>query len=262
MDFATHQPGGPLAAFVKFMWSMEPRVGGGPAGAHRVVPTGCVCLLFRHGQPSQEPLGHVAGQETSFTDWELDESVGPVAVVLRPEAGAAVLGLPANELRGCRVDVERVFGAAGARVGRQLVEAPDPAARFRLLERFLVDRLAAADPVIDPRLHAFVRQVTASGGRLPVAQLASRLDLSSRQLERRVGAAVGMTPKEFCRIVRYQRVLVLKQQDPSLTLTQLAYRAGYADQAHFNREFSRITGYAPKRAFELCPAFSDYYTYA
>jgi AraC-like DNA-binding protein len=62
--------------------------------------------------------------------------------------------------------------------------------------------------------------------------------------------------------VRYQKVLARKQHDPSLSLVQLAYAGGYADQAHFTREFSRISGYTPKRAFELCPAFSDYYTYA
>ncbi|MHC4134232.1 MAG: DUF6597 domain-containing transcriptional factor [Planctomycetota bacterium] len=271
MDFAIHQPDGLLASFVKCMWSMELGLAPGQTTTERVAPTGCSCLLFNygdrpsqigaHGQWSLQPWGHIAGQRTSFTDVQVSGPVGLVAVVLRPEVNAAVLGLPASELSGQQVEVEQVFGPAGARVCQQVVEAPGPGARFRLLERFLVDHLAAVDPIVDPRVRAFVRQVTASGGQLSVEQLASRLDLSRRQLERQVGAAVGMTPKEFCRIVRYQKVLALKQHDPSLSLTQLAYGGGYADQAHFNREFSRITGYTPKRAFERCPAFSDYYTY-
>jgi len=270
MDFAIHQPDGRLASFVKCMWSMES--GLVQTTTERVAPTGCVCLTFHfgdrpsrigaHGQGSPQPWGQVSGQETSFTDLAVSGSPGLVAVVLRPEVNGALLGMPASELRGQQVEVEQVFGRAGARVCQQVAEAPGPVARFRLLERFLVDHLAAVEPIVEPRMRAFVQQVTASGGQLSVGQLASRVDLSRRQLERQVGAAVGMTPKEFCRIVRYQKVVALKQHDPSLSLTQLTYDGGYADQAHLTREFLRITGHTPKRAFELCPAFSDYYTYA
>lgn len=259
MDLAIHQPAGRLAAFVKCMWIMEQPLAPGQTASERIPPTGCISLLFDFGD---RPEGHVAGQRTSYTDWRATTAVRLAAVVLRPEAGAAVLGLPAGELRGRDIDVQHVLGPAGPRVALRMAEAPDHAARLHLLERLLLAHLAMVAPSVDPRLRAFVREVTARGGRISVRQLASHVDLSRRQLERKVGAAVGLTPKEFCRVVRYQKVLALKQHDPSLTLTQLAYAGGYADQAHFTREFSRMTGYAPSRAFARCPAFSDYYTYA
>ncbi len=272
MDYETYQPEGLLGRYVKFIWSMDLRPTPGETTTQRVVPDGCVCLQLHLGsrprvlQPNGErviqPWAYVAGQQTSFTDLEVHGPMGLLAVVLRPEASAALLGLPTNELRGQRVEMAQILGPESECLHEQMEQTQGHRARFELIETFLTAGLSRDVPPVDPRMLSFVQRVSSSGGGLRVHELARGLQLSRRQLERNVAATLGMSPKAFSRVVRYQRVLALKQCNPALGLTQLAYQSGYADQAHFNREFRAITGYTPGQAFELCPAHSDYYSFA
>ncbi len=271
MHYQIHQPTGPLRRYVKALWSLELQLGSGETATERVAPNGCACLLLHLGNPprvlntdgqgSAQLRAQVSGQKTTFTDLEVSGHVHMVAVILRPEATSAVLGLPAHELGADAVDLGDLFDAPGRRLAEQLAHCPDPAARFAHLQSFLWTHLARVDAAPDRCMGEVVRRVTASGGTVRVQELARGLDLSTRQLERKVAAAVGLSPKAFCRVVRYQKSLALKQHHPSLSLTELAYEAGYADQAHFNREFRTITGLTPAAAFDACPAFSDYYTF-
>jgi AraC-like DNA-binding protein len=269
MDYAIRRPTGLLARYVKHLWSMDLRLRPGEVVRERVAPNGCVCVMLNFGERPQvvgangdrtrQPWAHVSGQKTTFTDLEARGRVGLLGVVLRPEAGAAVLGLPASELRGLHVALRELFGADADPLSERVGEAQSHGARFDAVEAVLGARLARTDPPVDRCMQLFVRRVSQSGGTRPVAALAAELGLSRRQLERKVAAAVGLPPKAFSRMIRYQRALALKQRDPALGLTRLAYDAGYADQAHFIREFRAITGYTPRQAFALCPPVSDYY---
>jgi len=92
-----------------------------------------------------------------------------------------------------------------------------------------------------------VERVRASGGRVAVDELARELGLSTRQLERRFLARVGVGPKVFARIVRFQRALRLLRGARAGALAAVAARAGYYDQAHLVRDFTAFAGCSPGR---------------
>jgi transcriptional regulator GlxA family with amidase domain len=82
-----------------------------------------------------------------------------------------------------------------------------------------------------------------------VSQIARELGLSSRQLQRRFLAAVGVPPKRFVRVLRFARVWQMASMSPPETWAELAAAHGYADQAHMVREFRAFGAEPPTHLF-------------
>lgn len=79
-----------------------------------------------------------------------------------------------------------------------------------------------------------------------------------KQFERLFNELVGANPKEYARIVRFQKSLKLLQHYTEDTnLAQIAYQCGYADQSHFIREFKQFSGYTPLSLLNVCKPYSD-----
>lgn len=86
--------------------------------------------------------------------------------------------------------------------------------------------------------------------------------LSKKQFERLFNSFVGVNPKEYTRIVRFQKALAYLQHLPidGMNLAQIAYASAYADQSHFIREFKRFCGYTPKGLLQRATPYSDLFT--
>lgn len=91
--------------------------------------------------------------------------------------------------------------------------------------------------------------LSGSYGQLSIERLAASHGVGYKQLERSFARDVGLTPKHFARVARVQRALELATSLPGASLARLAVDSGYADQAHFTREFSRLIGVAPRAFF-------------
>ena len=83
--------------------------------------------------------------------------------------------------------------------------------------------------------------------RRPTGTVAGEQDISRRQVERRVRALTGTSPKQLAGLARFQRARDALWADPSFDLARLAIATGYSDQAHMTREFRRYSGQTPAR---------------
>ncbi|MGK5534105.1 helix-turn-helix domain-containing protein [Streptomyces sp. URMC 129] len=200
----------------------------GAADAARVLPDGCMDLLWNGGELS------VAGPDTRAHLFVRAPGVRHVGVRFEPGAGPDVFGVPADELTDARVPLAALWPE---RLVRELTErvaaAPDPGAA---LESVAAGRLRRAGPPGPWRRAA----VVALGRGLGVAETAARLGLSERQLRRRSLAAFGYGPKTLARVLRMQRALALTRT--GVPLAEVAARTGYADQAHMAREVRALAG--------------------
>jgi len=148
--------------------------------------------------------------------------------------------VPAGELTNRSVALDELLAPARvAELSERLMAAPDDAARVALVEQLLVELPFARDPVVSRAL-ARLGDVQAPAS---VADIARELAMSERQLERRFVARVGMMPKRFARLARFERALALVRSGPSLS--SVAQCAGYADQPHLVREFRSFAGEPP-----------------
>jgi AraC-like DNA-binding protein len=236
------EPSARLRPFVNIIWILEQDDDAAP---QRIVPDGCPELILNWGQPFESlQNGHWRHQPRCFFAGQIDSPLllrprGPARMLgirFHPDGAARVFAEPMHELSGRFTPVE----ALSAKLSRNLedaLEAPDPIANIEAALLF-----AAQASRGDELIAEAVRRI--SGGSFEIAALARELSLSPRQLERRFRAAVGLSPKVFCRIQRFTNVFHAFD-DPLCDWVGTAFRCGYYDQSHLIRDCKSFSGSTP-----------------
>ena len=205
------------------VWTNSPS---GP-GAGRVLPDGCMDLLWHEGRLL------VAGPDTRAYVTEGSGSRW-VGVRFFPGTAPALLGVPAHELRDRRVELADLRPASEVRrLAARVRAARDPADG---LEELALRWAADTEPP-DPSLRHLVSALAAGRS---VADTADALGLGARQLHRRALVAFGYGPKTLARVLRLQRALGLARQ--GVPFAETAALAGFADQAHLARDVRDLAG--------------------
>lgn len=233
--YAEGLPSSPLAAHV-LCWSVHRIDAQSSSYLHRSAPNGSVELVCEIGE---QPL--LVGAHSGPLVRMLSPGATIVSLRLRPERAATVLGMPAYELADQIVALEDVLPAT--RLLRERIAA-EPRRAVELLEGAVGEQLARR-AATDRIVMVGVEQLAARA--MGVSSLAASLHVSERTLRRRFKAAVGLSPKTFERVLRFQRFLALVHIGGSsrLGLARTALASGYADQAHLTRDCVNLSGLPP-----------------
>ncbi|TGL56998.1 AraC family transcriptional regulator [Leptospira ognonensis] len=97
----------------------------------------------------------------------------------------------------------------------------------------------------DSVLHACIEEILEAKGNCEIGKLSKRHGLSERTLQRRFENYVGLSPKQFAKIIRFQSSLQILNRTKDIKLTEIAYEGGYSDQSHFIRHFKTYTKQRP-----------------
>ena len=116
------------------------------------------------------------------------------------------------------------------------------------LEQIAIEITQSA-PLPDAVLERAVTEICKQGGHVNIAALVAHVGISRRTLERRFLAHIGLTPKRWCRVARFQAALMAMETRGGNGWADFAHHLGYADQAHFSREFSEFAGVPPTAAW-------------
>jgi AraC-like DNA-binding protein len=163
-----------------------------------------------------------------------------------------LLRLPMDSLANRVVTLDSVLGRSVAALVEELGNLPGWAARFRRLDRWLLERLAEA-PQAAPEVRSAMAAIAGSGGTLSIGALAAAEGVSRKRLIQLFRESVGLPPKRIARLVRFERAMALLLQRPAVRLADIALDSGYSDQAHFNRDFRAMTGATPGTIFDQLP---------
>ena len=142
---------------------------------------------------------------------------------------------------------------------RLLYEAEDRNC-IRLVEQFLLRRLNPLKSYNLERMRSVISTIDREKGEIRVSDLASSVFLSTKQFQRVFTGHIGISPKDFLRIVRFQHALYMLQSVPGMTFSRLACECGFYDQPHLISEFKIFSGYTPKEYLSLCAPYSDYFS--
>lgn len=168
-----------------------------------------------------------------------------------PLGARLFLGLPMDGLANRCVSLGELLGAAAERLRDRLAGATGWAARFALLDALLLNRAAGGEGLLGSRswrLAAWLeRRLVASGGRAVIASLAAAAGVSHRHLVAVSRAELGVAPKTYARVLRFNCAQALIAAAPRPDWAGLAVEAGYYDQAHLIREFRALAGETPAR---------------
>jgi AraC-type DNA-binding domain-containing proteins len=262
MQLRTDSPDSPLASLVDCFWYAR-----GLDGDHaweRVLPTGAMQLVVnlrddsvvvaddsRASSPTRLSGTVLNGVYTRPLHLDAASRAATVGVSFAPGGAAPFLDRPASELRNQTVSLEAIWGPAGRRLRDRLLDAPTPQAKFRVLETALRGQLMGADA--PSFVDEAVEVVRAHSGTLSVNALVEQTGYSHRHVVDRFRTRVGLSPKRFCRVVRFQSALS-RARDGPVDWPQLALACGYYDQAHLIRDFRAFADLTPTAYRGRAPA--------
>jgi AraC-like DNA-binding protein len=256
-------PSRALRPFVRLLWASEgsDAVAGEP-GRERLLPTGSMHLVFRTaGDPVRlftsaldlpgRPLGHavVGGARAAPYLRDLSPGVRSAGAMLEPGASRLLFGAGADELAGRHTWLGDLWGSrATSEALDRIALAGAPERQLAELESLLLARL--------PRvrgLHPAVAEGLALLAAAPdVRRAVARTGYSHRRFIALFREAVGLAPKLYCRVMRFQSALARIRASRG-TLAGVAADSGYADQAHLDREFAELAGISPGSYRSLAP---------
>jgi AraC-like DNA-binding protein len=257
MVYLRHIPPAPLADFVADLWICR---GGAMPRRERITPSGTVELVFnlcddeiridepeRPGRCRRFSGAVVSGTYERAFVIDAMQHASIMGVHFRP-AGARLLGVPPGELTNLHVDATAVIGSTMlvAELRERLCEATTDAERFAILEAELTECLHRLQGVAHPVVIAALRAFGPVGAGPTVAAVANATGMSERQFIHVFRRDVGLTPKRFCRVLRFQRACAAaRERATSIEWAQLAVRCGYFDQSHLIRDFREFAGVSP-----------------
>jgi AraC-like DNA-binding protein len=237
------RPSARLRPFVDSFWILE-HDGEEPA-PQRVVPDGHPELILNWSQPFEAfESGQWRGQPRSFLAGQIDGPLllrprGPLKMLgvrFHPHGAARVLRPPMHELSGRFTPLD----ALSPVLSRELDHAMESTQPIAAVEAALLSAAGAGDVLVAEA----VRRMTATHGAVDLVSLARELGLSMRQLERRFRMNVGLSPKLFCRMQRFNSVFRVLGEQPHRWV-DAAIACGYYDQAHLIRDCKSLTGNTP-----------------
>ena len=154
-----------------------------------------------------------------------------------------MLGIPMCEIVDQHYDSTLFFGKEIEYITEQLYEAADTDEMIAVIEKFLLKKINCIKKSI-PIEDVLGKQIQ-SRDMVNVNELSHQACTSVRQLERQFKERVGIPPKLFARLVRFSRAWNMRESNPDITWTKIAYACGYADQMHMIRDFKEFAGTTP-----------------
>lgn len=269
MIFRTRRPAPPLDGDIAALWYF--RRAPQPFALERVLPTGAAQLIVNlkedqtraydlQARATTAPGAVLVGPRTRFEIIDSDEQEHVVAAIFRPGGTGAFFAAPAEALAAGDVPLEALWTpAAAARLRERLLAAPSCDGALDVLEDALRDawRPRPRHRAVDAALTAFVRAPHAAR----IGEVAEAVGLSPRRFIDAFRRDVGLTPKQFCRVRRFQRALAQAHAEAAVDWAAVALSCGYYDQAHFIHDFRAFSGLTPTGYRTARTAFQNHVSF-
>jgi len=223
----------------------------------RVYPCGYATMVFHYGSPSIfqkkdsskhiEPNLIICGQQTSYYDLSLSGKTGMILIVFRPHGVKSFFNFPITELLNENLSLHDLLNNETIELEDKLFNSPNNRQRITHLENFLIKRLIHNNEF--ERVEHAIKIIENSKGQIKTQDIAHEVCLGIKQLERTFSKYVGINPKKYASIVRFQNIIQMRRKHKNSSMFQLAFDNGYYDHAHFIHDFKSYTGLSPKEFF-------------
>ena len=258
------KPTGILSKYIQNYFIVETDNSNDYLPIERVYPCGYATMVFHYGYPSKfqkknssnyiEPNLLICGQQTNYYDLSLSGKTGMILVVFKPHGVKSFFNFPITELLNENLSLNELVKNEAVELEDKLLNAPNNKLRVIHLENFLIKRLityaegfAVQNNEFERVEHA-IKIIENSKGQIKAQDIAHNVCLGIKQFERIFSKYVGVNPKKFASIVRFQNVIQINSMNNN-SMSQIAFDNGYYDQSHFIHDFKSLTGLTPKAFF-------------
>lgn len=223
----------------------------------RVYPTGSASMVFHYGSPSKfqeknsseyiESNLVICGQHNKYYDLSLSGKTSMILIIFKPHGLKSFFNFPITELFNENISLQNLAKNETLELEDKLFNSSDNKQRISHLESFLIKRLIHNNDF--DRIEHAVKMIEDAKGQIKTQYIAQEVCLGIKQFERTFSKHVGMNPKKFSSIIRFQNVIQMKRKHKNSNMFQLAFDNGYYDQSHFIHDFKSLTGLTPKHFF-------------
>jgi AraC-like DNA-binding protein len=241
MKFERYVPRGRLSRHIRFLWASEqpPQ----PHSQERLLPTGEMGLFVDVSDTSSSPP-ILAGASSRPRVLNTGQSISMLGVSFAPGGASSFFRTPVSEIANLTVPLDEFCGGSALTLRAEILEAATNSVRFRVLERYLEALLAAADTPGHPAVRQALGELR-SVSEVRIADLAGRMGIGQRRFIELFRREVGLTPKLYQRVARFQQVLVSIENHRDTVWADVASLHGYFDQAHLIHDFNTFAGVSP-----------------
>lgn len=251
-----------LSQYIKYYWvlktdEVEPVT-------VQTIPSGCVHLVFHRGEnlniqsKGLQPKNFIRGQFSTYGSLISEGNIDMIAVIFHPLGLNPFVRCAMSELYNHYIDVEDLEDIELNHLKRNIPTEREPEICIRLIELFFMQRLIDADCNYQRVQHTICQIINQSP--IEVNTLAENACLGYRQFKRVFTSYVGMSPKEYYRVVRFQRALYLLQNNPGMELVDLAYTCGFHDPSHLVKDFREFSGCSPPQYLSSRSPYSTFFS--
>lgn len=223
-------------------------------------PIGCPQLIFHRKTPLYIPeIGccqsqfTISGQVNFPAHIQSQGGVDMIVTVFYPHTAGMFTDTSPSAFYNLEISGYDIENRRLNEVAAKILDTPDDDGAVRELEQWLLARI---NPTLNLRRTGRSIEMLMRNPGMTVERLAREACLSRKQYERVFREQVGMNPKEYGRIVRFQKALWLLQRG-SCNYAAMAADCVYADQSHFIREFKAFSGHTPNTLHRFCTPYSD-----
>lgn len=212
---------------------------------YRVVSDGCIDIFFNHKKTEEN---FVMGFHRKFTEFTLGQNFDYIGIRFLPSAFTLLYGVDAKTLSNQSQKLLPVL----PEFSKWIVAHINSTHSFDKIRALLSDKLRMKienqDSHYDHRFFDSLNLIFQKNGFLDTEK-DLKTGLSPRQLRRIFNFYIGVTPKAFCNVVRFQYILKAKPSTQNLKEEKLYYDVGFFDQSHFIKHFKTFYGVSPSEAF-------------
>lgn len=253
--FRTYHPQPPLSAFINIFWLYKDY--NPPHEMERVLPDGSMELVINleedlikvYDQKNHDRFKSfrgslISGPHSDFAVIDTACQASTIGVHFKPGGAFPFFKVTVDELRNEHVSLDTLWGTKAGELREQLLEAEPPIAKFNILEHYLMS-VMTRDLAHHTAVVFALNKLQAFPHQLKIADVTEKISLSSRRFIQVFKEEVGLTPKQFLRIQRFQNVLQHINGIEEVDWTDIAFTCGYYDQAHFIHDFQSFSGLRP-----------------
>lgn len=246
-------PAPPLAPLIRTLWYA--RTGDIPHHRERILPSGCIQIILNLSRDfildcpegmadcRMEPA-LVIGARSAYEIVDSSDMAELIGIVFEPGGFPVFAADAVDQFSNRSVALQCIWGTDAEGLRNRLREIGSPKERLSCMEQFLFDRFANR-----AALHGRSGQVTyalryfdAFPRVASVRKTAQQIGWSERRFSQVFREEVGLTPKVWCRVQRFQRAVRQLHNGVDVRWAELALECGYYDQSHFANEFRAFSG--------------------
>lgn len=268
MIFRAHIPRFPLGQFVEVIIYYE-----GVQHTHKVdrfLPNGDTEILIDFHDAPQYIYDNESLKEIQACNhvWASGFRTEPITIPSGTDAAMMVIAFkkgmaapffpfPMGEIANSVVDADLVWGTDFGLLREQLLATKDIDERFRIVEDFLI-REFQSQMAINPCVAFAVGEMTERPDAISIAKMNARIGYSQKHFTEMFRRQVGVTPKSYLKIMRFQKAVRTIDAADNIDWGQISLECGFYDQSHFINDFKHFAGFTPEQYAKIQTNYQNY----